>query len=146
MPYRLKDNNGVICSPMTFRDATNLTPKFIAEQMKEQAEAMGVPMAVETDYVTEGGLFGKSYPCVCINHPNAAFEYYTDVLIVNGNTVNFYFFGYSKANYRTNKANARADTLSGMFLNALSGSMEMEIQQENVWHSDVIEVFKSLIG
>ena len=68
-------------------------------------------------------------------------EYFTNVIVINGSTVNFFFFGNSKANYVTNRAKQREGTILGGILNAVSGSDEMAWQQEKVWHEQVYEVF-----
>lgn len=86
-----------------------------------------------------------SYPCVVIKHPNPPQEYFTDVYIINGNTVNFYFFGNSKANYVTNRAESRKGTLSGSLMNLFSGADKMGLQQEMLWHNQVYNVFESLV-
>ena len=93
MPYNIKNNRGTIADPMSFRDSTNVEANSIATLMTQKAEELGVPVNISVDTVKEGGLFGRSYPCVVINHPNPPQEYFTDVYIINGNTVNFYFFG-----------------------------------------------------
>ena len=90
-------------------------------------------------------MFGHTYPCVVIEHPNPPQQYFTDVYIINGNTVNFYFFGESKANTATNKANARKNTLIGMIMNSIAGSNEMAYQQEMFWHRQIYEIFESFI-
>lgn len=144
MPYSIKDNRGTICDPLSFRDASNLNAEFICKAMKECAEDMGIPMNVSVDRAKDGGLMGKTYPCVVITHPNPPQQYFTDVIVINGNVVNFLFFGNSKANYQTNKANARKNTLSGMLMNSISGSNEMALQQEMQWHNSIVEVFNSL--
>ena len=59
--------------------------------------------------------------------------------------MNFYYFGESKANTATNKANDRKNTLSGMILNSISGSKEMEYQQEMMWHNQIYDVFEAVI-
>lgn len=146
MSYNIKDNRGTICDPITFRDASNLKADFICESMKEKALEMGVPMNVRVDSAKEGGLLGSTYPCVVITHPNPPQQYFTDVIVINGNFVNFFFFGNSKANYQTNRANERKNTLSGMILNSISGSNEMAYQQEQLWHHSVIEVFEALLS
>lgn len=145
MGYNLKDNRGVICDPISFMDATNVNAKNIVEMMEINAKEMGVPMNIRIDTMKEGGLFGNAYPCVVITHPNPPQQYFTHVIVINGNVVNFFFFGNSKANYATNKANARKDKLSGMILNAFSGSSEMAYQQEMLWHSNVHKVFEACI-
>lgn len=146
MAYNLKDNRGMIADPISFRDATGLNAENIAACMREQAEMQGVPVNIRTDIVKEGGLFGKTYPCVIIHHPNPPQQYFTDVYIINNNTVNFYFFGNSKANHATNLANARKNTFTGMLLNGLSGSKEMELQAEMNWHRQVLDLFESLLA
>jgi len=146
MAYSLKYNNGMITDPISFRDASGLNASNIASLMSQKAEEMGIPARITTDTVKEGGLFGSSYPCVVITHPNPPQQYFTDVYIINGNSVNFYFFGESKANTATNKAKARENTLSGMILNSISGSNEMAYQQEMFWHRQIYGIFESLVG
>lgn len=96
MAYNMKDNRGMITDPISFRDATGLNAENIAACMKEKAEEQGVPANIRTDVVKEGGLFGKSYPCVIIHHPNPPQQYFTDVYIINNNTVNFSFLEIQK--------------------------------------------------
>lgn len=83
MAYNLKDNRGVITDPISFRDTTGLTAENIAAAMEERAEEQGVPVNIKVDVVKEGGIFGKSYPCVIIRHPNPPQQYFTDVYIIN---------------------------------------------------------------
>ena len=145
MAYNLKDNRGMITEPISFRDASGVNADNIADLMAQEAARNGIPANIRTDYVKEGGLFGSSYPCVVITHPNPPQRYFTDVYIVNGNTVNFYFFGESKANTSTNIAKARQNSLSGKLLNAISGSNEMAYQQEMLWHRQIYELFEGFI-
>ena len=143
MSFTLKYNNGTIFDPINFRNASNLTAENIVTYMEEKAEEMQVPMQLSIDTVKEGGLLGKKYPCVVIKHPNPPQEYFTNVIVINGSTVNFFFFGNSKANYVTNRAKQREGTILGGILNAVSGSDEMAWQQEkygmskfmkSLWH------------
>lgn len=143
MSYNLRDNRGMIRGAISFRGI--LSVNKIADLMKQKAEESGVPARISIDTVKEGGLFGKSYPCVVIDHPYPPQRYFTDVYIINRNIVNFYYFGESKANTATNKANDRKNTLSGMILNSISGSKEMEYQQEMMWHNQIYDVFEAVI-
>lgn len=145
MGYKLKNNRGMIADPITFSDASGLVAREIATLMSEKAKELGIPARITTDTISEGGLFGNTYDCVVINHPNPPQQYFTDVYIINGNTINFYFFGESKANTATNKANARKNTIKGMILNSIAGSHEMAYQQELVWHNQIYEIFESFI-
>ena len=145
MAYNLKYNRGVFTEPMAFRDVSGLNASNIASLMSQKAKEMGIPARITTDTVKEGGLFGKSYPCVVIDHPNPPQQYFTDVYVINGNVVNFYFFGESKANTATNTAEARKNTFMGSVLNAISGSKEMELQQEKIWHNQIFGLFESLV-
>ena len=145
MSYNIKNNRGTIADPMSFRDTANVEANSIATLMTQKAAELGVPVNISVDTVKEGGLFGMSYPCVVINHPNPPQEYFTDVYIINGNTVNFYFFGNSKANYVTNRAESRKGTLSGSLMNLFSGADKMGLQQEMLWHNQVYNVFESLV-
>lgn len=146
MALSLKYNNGKIAEPISFRNPTGLNVENIAFCMEQKLKEMGIPVTITTDTVKEGGLFGKSYPCVIFGHPNPPQKYFYDVYIINGNTVNFYFFGESKANTEINKANARKNSLTGMIMNSISGSHEMEYQQEMFWHGQIYEAFESLVG
>lgn len=145
MSYNIKNNRGAIADPMSFRDTANVEANSIATLMTQKAAELGVPVNISVDTVKEGGLFGMSYPCVVIKHPNPPQEYFTDVYIINGNTVNFYFFGNSKANYVTNRAESRKGTLSGSLMNLFSGADKMGLQQEMLWHNQVYNVFESLV-
>ena len=131
MAYNLKYNTGMIENPISFRDTNGLNVENIVSLMSQKAEELGVPARITT--------------CIVINHPNPPQQYFTDVYIINGNTVNFYFFGESKANTATNKANARKNTLTGMIMNSIAGSNEMAYQQEMFWHRQIYEIFESLI-
>ena len=130
---------------ISFRATNGLNVENIVSLMSQKAEELGVPARITTSTVKEGGLFGHTYPCVVIDHPNPPQQYFTDVYIINGNTVNFYFFGESKANTATNKANARKNTLTGMIMNSIAGSNEMAYQQEMFWHRQIYEIFESFI-
>lgn len=146
MAFNLKNNRGMISDPVSFRDMAGVDAANIASAMTKKANELGIPVKINTDTVKEGGLFGNTLPCVVINHPNPPQQYFTDVYIINGNTVNFYFFGESKANTTANKADARKGTLTGMILNSISGSMEMAYQQEMFWHRQVYGIFESLVA
>lgn len=144
MAYNLKYNNGMIADPISFGDISGLNAENVAMLMAQKAEEMGVPARITTDTVKEGGMFGKSYPCVVIHHPNPPQQYFTDVYIINGDVVNFYFFGESTANTAVNKANARKNSLSGIIINSIAGSKEMELQQEMFWHRKILGIFEGL--
>lgn len=141
----MKDNRGIIAEPISFRDTTGLDAENIAAFMVEEAEEQGVLVNIRTDFVKEGGFFGKTYPCIIIQHPNPPQQYFTDVYIINDNTVNFYFFGNSKANRAINMANVRKNTIGGSIFNVLTGSKEMEYQAEMFWHKQVYELFTALV-
>ena len=89
MAYNLKYKTGMIENPISFRDTNGLNVENIVSLMSQKAEELGVPARITTSTVKEGGLFGSTYPCVVINHPNPPQQYFTDVYIINGNTVNF---------------------------------------------------------
>lgn len=143
MSYNISDNRGTIQEPITYRDTSNLTVQNIAEIMREGTKNNGIPANVREDTVHEGGCLGKSYSCVVISHPNPPQKYFDDVIVVIGNTVYFYFFGYSKANYKTNRAQQREESIGGMILNRIQGSSELSLNQEADWHANVMAVFNS---
>lgn len=136
----------MIIEPISFRDATGLTAENIAECMREEAAAQGIPASITTDFVKEGGIFGKSYPCIVIKHPNPPQQYFTDIYIINNNIINFYFFGNSKASRAISLANATKNTFTGALFSSFSGSKEMKLQAEMAWHKQVYGLFESLIS
>ena len=146
MAYNMKDNRGMITDPISFRDATGLNAENIAACMKEKAEEQGVPANIRTDVVKEGGLFGKSYPCVIIHHPNPPQQYFTDVYIINNNTVNFYFLEIQKLILLLIKQMPEKTTIGGALINSIAGSKEMEYQAEMFWHKQVYDLFESLLS
>ena len=79
MAYNLKYNTGMIENPISFRDTNGLNVENIVSLMSQKAEELGVPARITTSTVKEGGLFGSTYPCVVINHPNPPQQYFTDV-------------------------------------------------------------------
>ena len=49
MSYNFKDNRGMIIETISFRDATGLTAENIAECMREEAAAQGIPASMTTE-------------------------------------------------------------------------------------------------
>ena len=111
--------------------------------MSLKAEEKKIPAKFSIDTVKDGGLFGRTYPCIVITHPNPPQRYFTDIYLLNDNVVNFYFFGESKANTSRNIAEAEKGTLKGFVRSAFASSNEMPYQQEMFWHRQIFELFKS---
>lgn len=146
MSYNLKNNKGIIQEPMYFQKDKGITNvDNVVSAMTQKAEKMGVPAIIKADVIKEGGLLGHTYPCVVIEHPNPPRRYFTDVYVFLKDIVNFYYFGESKANTATNRANIRSNTLTGKILNSISGSSELEWQEELNWHEQIYGIFDSFI-
>lgn len=147
MPYNLKNKRGDIHNSMYFHYGSGVDEyvDVIVSAMAEKAEEMGIPAVIKQDTIREGGLFGHTYPCVVIEHPNPPQKYFTDVYVINKDIINFYYFGESKANTSNNKAKARGNTLTGKILNSISGSNTLAWQQELNWHEEILDIFLSLV-
>ena len=146
MPYNLKNKRGDIHNSMYFHYGSEVDEyvDVIVSTMSEKVEEMGIPAVIKQDTIREGGLFGHTYPCVVIEHPNPPQKYFTDVYVINKDIINFYYFGESKANTSNNKAKARGNTLTGKILNAISGSYTLAWQQVLNWHEEILDIFISL--
>ena len=59
--------------------------------------------------------------------------------------MNFYFFGESKANTKTNVYGGRGNTFLDSIAKVFTGTYEMELQQEMYWHDQVYDLFESMI-
>lgn len=140
MSYTLKENRGKIKDPMVFKN--NLDIETMIKMMRAKSMALNIPAEISSNSVKEGGLFGKTYSAIVINHPSQ--KYFTDVYLLNGNLVNFYYFGESKANTRTNKADERDKSFFGKILNQFLGRDEMSLQTEMLWHESIYAIFESL--
>ena len=146
MPYNLKNKRGDIHNSMYFHYGSGADEyvDVIVSTMSEKVEEMGIPAVIKQDTIREGGLFGHTYPCVVIEHPNPPQKYFKYVYVINKDIINFYYFGESKANTSNNKAKARGNTLTGKILNSISGSNTLAWQQELNWHEEILDIFISL--
>ena len=77
--------------------------------------------------------------------PTLRSNIFTDVYIINGNTVNFIFLVNQKLIQQQIKQMQEKNTLTGMIMNSIAGSNEMAYQQEMFWHRQIYEIFESLI-
>ncbi len=143
----VKDCRGDIIDPIRFRDTSGLTASNIADSLKQLASQENVPAKVWTDTVKSGGLFGTTYSCVMVAHPDPPQEYFRQMIIINGDTLSFKFWGNSKANYNRNykaELNKRG-SLTAMIRGAFINDDEMALQTEQTWHASIIDLVKSMI-
>ncbi len=141
----LKNSMGQISEPERINNMPDVSE--LIERLKARAEEYNIPVEISKDTIHSGGTFtGKDYPCIVLKHPNPPQRYFDQVWVINGNMINFYFFGISKANTKVNKYNAKKN--GGLFDQlsaAISGSAEMELQEEHLWHRDVYGLFENML-
>ena len=141
----LKNQRGVICDPVqvsgewTIGDLISLT--------QEIAERDGVPAEFSEDTASTGGLFGKSYPCMIVKHPKPPQSYFEHWVVKNGSILNFYYGGMSKANYNNNmkEHHSNSGKLSGMLRGAMMKDMSMELQTEQMWHKQIMDIYQKVL-
>lgn len=142
----LKHNKGTVRDPIRVPTGVKITADELAEEVKLIAMQKEIPVSVHTDIVSEGGLFGKEYPCVVISHPNPPDSYFDQVIAICGESLYFYFFGYSKATTQANKRKMRKD--SNNLLDNLVGAMMSDntvaLDTEDIWHSEVCQIYDEL--
>ncbi|MCF0233128.1 MAG: hypothetical protein HUJ63_12960 [Enterococcus sp.] len=141
MAKKISDNRGTI---NTFRDMSNLSPQATADAIIGIAESKGIPVKVMTESFRESGLFGKEHQGVVVMHPNppAGESYFEHWIIFNNGVINMLFGGHSTAQTAVNKREARKGTfkISDMIANAVATDKSMDLQIEDMWHQDVIEL------
>ena len=140
----IKDCKGEAMPPIQFRDASTSTPGNIIQAISEETNARGIPANFRENSIKLGGFFGTNYPCVIISHPNPPQSYFDIIIIINQNILTFQFWGYSKANYDSNRKDMYSNkgTLTGMIRGALVKVDELQMQQETVWYSNILDAIK----
>ena len=66
--------------PIQYRDVAEINVERLAEFIKTTLNEKDVPANVRTDTVKSGGLFGSTYPCIVISHPNPPPSYFDHVM------------------------------------------------------------------
>ncbi len=140
---KIKDCRGEI-RPAIQADGWNA--ENIAQFIKEIAEANNIPASVSVDEASTGGLFGKTMPCVMVSHPNPPQQYFSHLIILNGNIINFQYWGMSKANYNNNmiEMDRNSGKISGLIKSALRSDMSMELQTEQMWHQQILSIYEAI--
>lgn len=143
-----KDCRGEIMQSIRITNVEELTPERLAQEIEFALQEKNIPGVVKIDTIQSGGrILGSWHPCVMISHPNPPQSYYDQMIIINGDILNFQFWGYSKATYKKNKKNELQGrgTLSGMLRGALVNDDDMAYQTEMQWQSDVADIIEKLI-
>lgn len=143
-----KECRGEVMPSIKFTNTDDLTAENIAMHLEQEFQMRNIPAKIQTDRIQSGRrLLGSWHPCVKISHPNPPQAYFDQLIIINGNILNFQFWGYSKANYKKNKKQelSNSGTLSGMIRGALVSDDDMAFQTEMAWHEDIAEAIKSCI-
>lgn len=134
--------------PQRFLDTTNVNAEFISSSILEVAQERGVPAITTIDEMKSGGLFGQKNPCVIVSHPKPPQSYFSIVIIINGDTLNFQFWGKSKNTTKINLKEHYANNgkLSGMIKSALIKKDDMSLQTEQNWYADIMNIVESLMN
>lgn len=140
---KIKDCRGEIRQAI---QAAGWSAENIAESIKEIAEANNIPASVSVDEASTGGLFGKTMPCVMVSHPNPPQQYFSHLIIINGDIINFQYWGMSKANYNNNmkEMDRNSGKISGLIKSALRSDMRMELQTEQLWHQQILSIYEAI--
>ena len=130
---------------------TKVTANELAQHFAQVAASRNIPISVKPDSIRSGGLFGRSYPCVIIKHPNPPASYFDVVVIISDNAISFKYAGYSKANYNHNrKEGYRNQAMQGSLTSALKGAFitddVMALQDEAAWQSSVLDVIETIVA
>ena len=140
---KIKDCRGEIRQAI---QAAGWSAENIEEFIKEIAEANNIPASVSGDEASTGGLFGKTMPCVMVSHPNPPQQYFSHLIIINGDIINFQYWGMSKANYNNNmkEMDRNSGKISGLIKSALRSDMRMELQTEQLWHQQILSIYEAI--
>ncbi len=140
---KIKDCRGEIRQAI---QAAGWSAENIAEFIKEIAESKNIPASVSVDEASTGGLFGKTMPCVMVSHPNPPQQYFSHLIIINGDIINFQYWGMSKANYNNNmnEMDRNSGKISGLIKSALRSDMRMELQTEQLWHQQILSIYDAI--
>lgn len=139
----LKQGRGEICQSIL---AQGWTAPVIAQYIRDIAEQEGIPAKVTVSEATTGGLFGSTFPCVVIEHPNPPQQYFDHWVIINGDVINFQYGGMSTATYNMNLKEERRNSgkLTGMLMGAMMSDSSMELQTEHVWHNQIKGIYQQI--
>ena len=143
---KLKNNRGSVRKGIRLSPSSGWTSKTLGKEVLETANQYNIPVKVFADTVSTGGLFAKEYPCVVVTHPNPPQKYFDQVIVFVENTLYFYFFGYSTANYNVNQKQGRQES-SSLWDNIVGGlqrddSLSLSVEQE--WHSDLCGIYDKI--
>ena len=142
----LKNNRGAIRDPLRFTASNGVTAERLSEFIEHCTTERGIPATVRIDTVSEGGLFGKTYPCVVVSHPNPPASYFDHVIAICDSRVYFYFFGTSHATFQANKRQMRKESSS--LLDNLVGSMMSDntvaLDTEYEWYNALLAIYNEL--
>ena len=140
---KLKEQRGTVVDPFM---AEGWKAPDVAAFAKRIAEEKGIPANIFVDQATTGGFFGQQYPCVIIKHPNPPQSYFEHWIVINGNLINIYFGGMSKANYNMNLKEQRSKSgkLSGIIMGAMMQDSSMDLQTEQMWHQQIMQIYQEI--
>ena len=119
----------------------------IKDMIENIADKRGVPVSVRTDEIKSGGLLSSNFfPCVIVSHPNPPQSYFDQIIIINGNIINFQFWGMSKANYSANmkEYHKSQGSLSGLVKSAFYQNDQMALQTEQFWHQHITDIYAEI--
>ena len=141
----MKDCGNDFLSSVRFRNAADLTAQTICNELKSLFSEAKIPANISEDSIKSGGFFGSTYPCVLISHPNPPQSYFDHVIIINGDTVSFKYYGFSKATFNHNKKEALKQE-GKLLKSALVNDDIMSLETEFNWHRDVTSLIKHYLN
>lgn len=143
---KISDCHGDIRDAIRLGNA-KVTANELAQHFAQVAASRNIPISVKPDSIRSGGLFGRSYPCVIIKHPNPPASYFDVVVIISDNAISFKYAGYSKANYKHNRKEdyRKQGSLTSALMGAFINDDVMALQDEAAWQSSVLDVIETII-
>lgn len=130
--------------PIRF-NKVDVNENIIAKNLAEGMEAKGVQAKVTVDSIKAGGIFGTVYPCITIEHPNPPKSYFEHLIIINGDTMFFKYYGLSQETFNRNKKQA-LEKEGKLIQSAFVRCDPMALSTEYNWHDDVTSVIEACMG
>ena len=123
----------------------DISADVIAKDLVEIFAAKGISARVVVEKIKSGGLFGSVYPCITIEHPTPPKSYFEHVIIINGDTVFFKYYGLSQETFNRNKKKS-LEREGKLIQSALVRYDPMALNTEYSWHEDVTDVIEAYMG
>ena len=144
MMKNMKDCGEDFRRPVRF-SKVDVNADTIAKDLTEAFAAKGIPAQVVAESIKSGGFFGSVYPCITIEHPAPPKSYFEHIIIINGDTVFFKYYGLSQETFNRNKKQA-LEREGKLIKSALVRYDPMALSTEYSWHDDVTAMIEAYMG